>query len=453
MAAVLGLRGTGNFSSDERPMNWREMILYLNPNGDAPLTALLSLLKNEGTDSSQFHWWEKRLPTQRFALNGTVGSTITSLVVDSGAKDCVAGTLLLHESDGEVLRVTSTPTSDTALEVERSWGAVAAGTLTDDDFFTIVGNVNEEGADPPSARAYSPTKFTNYTEIFRTSLYLTRSARREKLRWDNQGPYREATREALALHSIEMEKAAIWGEAVESTGPKGLPMRSTQGIKTAITTNKGGAWSIAGLLDEDTLDAQLEILFRYGTNEKLVLAGSTWIRAITTLGKRNGTIEMAPDSTTYGMAIVKYITPFGTLMIKNHPLFSQHPVWRKDALFVDTRHIVCRPLDDTMFVKNRQSNGEDASMDEYLTDLGFVGNGRAFSKFDGLFDKFRDGGSFENKSESSVFVDGDKGGDDLTTHLGGFVVILLDELHDVDTMLTKSRTDWGSWISSTGGEI
>lgn len=57
MPAVLGLRGSGSFSADERPKNWREMLLYLFPNGEAPLTAVLSLLKSEGTDDPEFNYW------------------------------------------------------------------------------------------------------------------------------------------------------------------------------------------------------------------------------------------------------------------------------------------------------------------------------------------------------------------------------------------------------------
>ena len=385
MAATLGLRGTGNFDSDERPKNWREAILLLFPNGEAPLTALLSYLKNEGTNDPQFHWWQKALPTQRFQVNGTIALGATTLVVDSGAKDTVQGTLLLVEATGEILKVASTPASDISLEIDRSWGSIAAAQITDDYMITVIGNVNEEGAEPPTARAYSPTKKTNYTQIYRTSLYLTRTARRTTLRWDNQGPFREARREALSLHSIEMEKSSIYGEAVETTGPRGLPMRSTAGILGFLVTNcpaataSGGggpvgtnsAWAINGTLAEDVLDARLEELFRYGSNERLVLAGSTWIGALNTLGKRNGTIQMSPASKTYGMKIVEYITPFGTLMIKNHPLFSQHPVWRQNALFVDTKNVICRPLDDTKYVTNRQTNGEDARMDEYMTEIGY----------------------------------------------------------------------------------
>ena len=32
----LGMRGTGDWVDDQRPMNWRENILYLYPNGMTP---------------------------------------------------------------------------------------------------------------------------------------------------------------------------------------------------------------------------------------------------------------------------------------------------------------------------------------------------------------------------------------------------------------------------------
>ena len=56
MPAVLGLRGSGNFNTNERPQNWREYIMYLFPNGEAPLTAVLSLLASQGTDDPQYNW-------------------------------------------------------------------------------------------------------------------------------------------------------------------------------------------------------------------------------------------------------------------------------------------------------------------------------------------------------------------------------------------------------------
>jgi hypothetical protein len=380
MPAVLGLRGTGDFSSDERPKNWRELLLYLFPNGQAPLTALLSMMPSEGTDSPEFNWWEKRLPTQRLRVNNVahIAAGGTTIVVDSGAKDCVKGTLLLVEgtevgttADNEILYVSVDPTTDTSLTVTRSWGTVPANAINDNEFLTIIGNVNEEGASTPTAKAYAPTKLTNFTQIFRMPLYLTRTARRERLRWDSTGPYREAKREALSLHSIEMEKAFLFGDAVESTGSLGKPMRSTKGITNFITTNKGTAvFDVAGTLTEAELDIIMEAVFRYGSSEKLALCGSTFMRAITGIAKAGSNINRVPTDTTYGMGIYEYLSPSGNLMLKSHPLFNQHDEWRKNALIIDTKNIKYRPLDDTMFIKNRQNNGEDASKDEFLTECG-----------------------------------------------------------------------------------
>ena len=42
MTAIAGLRGTGDWATDERPKNFREFILRRNHNGTAPLFALLA---------------------------------------------------------------------------------------------------------------------------------------------------------------------------------------------------------------------------------------------------------------------------------------------------------------------------------------------------------------------------------------------------------------------------
>ena len=57
--AILGIRGTGNWGTDERPKNFRETILRRTPNGSAPLTALLSKLKSQPVDDPEFSWWEE----------------------------------------------------------------------------------------------------------------------------------------------------------------------------------------------------------------------------------------------------------------------------------------------------------------------------------------------------------------------------------------------------------
>lgn len=52
---IIGLRGTGEFSTDFRPTNYRELFALLEPNGTAPLNALLSMTNGEETDDPKFN--------------------------------------------------------------------------------------------------------------------------------------------------------------------------------------------------------------------------------------------------------------------------------------------------------------------------------------------------------------------------------------------------------------
>ena len=377
--ATLGLRGTGAFatngtpgSSDQRPKNWREMMLMLFPNGEMPLTALLSKLASQGTDDPEFNWWEKGLPNQRTQVNNGAGyaSGATSIVVDDGSI-FKAGHVVLVERTKEIMFVTVDPTANT-LTVVRGKGEVAAAALLDDDFLYIIGTVHEEGSDSPNIITYAPTKVFNYCQIFRTSLGQTRTAKKTRLRWDRTGPYREAKREALQLHGIEMEKAFMYGQRLEETGPNGQPRRTTRGVRTFITTNiltdanTDGAWT-----DADFTTAW-ESVFRYGSSEKLGMAGSTAIAVMTNYAKNNSrsTVNLAPDVEIYGMKITHIITPFGDLYLKNHPLMSDHTVYRKDMVILDLPFLKYRYVDDTTLKKNVQAPGVDSSKDEFLTEAG-----------------------------------------------------------------------------------
>ena len=178
MSASLGLRGTGSFSttgtpgsSDQRPKNWREMMLMLFPNGEMPLTALLSKLAAQGTDDAEFNWWEKGLPSQRTLVNNGAGynTSATSVVVDD-ATLFKKGHVVMNETTNELMIVTADPANSTTIVVARGKGEVAAANITDNDPLLIIGTSYEEGADSPSIITYSPTKVFNYCQIFRTTL-------------------------------------------------------------------------------------------------------------------------------------------------------------------------------------------------------------------------------------------------------------------------------------------
>ena len=409
MAGFLGMRGTGDWATDQRPKNWREVILYEYPNGSAPLTAIMSKLGSEKVDDPEFNWWTKTLPTQAaditgkytdaamtsaYASGGVAGSVLYIKCSEADAGHFRAGhqVLLRDVSDydvdvnAKVLAVQKNGASSciTVKLLETDTATAQSHNLSDADRILVIGNLNAEGATMPEAVAYDPTKIYNYTQIFRTPLDITRTARRTKLRTGDA--YKEAKRECLELHSIEMEKAFIWGVMTENIGSNGKPERTTRGLVNIIktyasanvndyrlnTTYSGDTWVSSG---EDWMDYYLELIFRYGKGQKLCLAGSGALLGLNKLAKTYGQYTFTPQTKSYGIQVVEWVTPFGTISIKTHPLFSYEEANRYSMVIYEPENLKSRIIDDTSFYAEgeKQNTGytrRDGTNEEYLTEIG-----------------------------------------------------------------------------------
>ncbi len=360
------LRGTGSWSADERPKNYRQAILLLFPNTQAALTALLSLLKEEQTDDPEFKVFLKGLPTQRALVNGAQTNVDTTIEVkNNAAKIFKRGHAVLNERTLEVLWVTADPTSDTEITVARGKGSTAAA-MNDDDGLLIIGSHHQEGAPVPTAITYDPTVVSNYTQIFRNSVDITGTGRETRLRTGDA--LRDYEREVLELHGIEMEKAFLFGTGVEDTSGAQAE-RTTKGLLSFITTN---VKDFADAVSEDEVDNALEDAFEDGSSQKLLLCGNRLLNVLNKIAKAKGTIELTPASESYGMRLMTWITPFGELQIKQHPLLSKSPVFNDWGFVIDPKHVVYRYLKnrDTKFRENVQNPGDDTVKHEWLTECG-----------------------------------------------------------------------------------
>lgn len=412
--AFLGMRGNGDWVTDQRPMNWRETILRRYPNGAAPLTAILSKMSSEKTDDPQFHWWTKSLATQSATITGIYTDSALGVAYVSGG---VAGDQVYFKmsaadvsqwrlghigrfvdaSDitmsvvGKVVgRASNGASSYLQVKLLEADDNSTAGDLSNCDSALIIGNSNAEGAAMPDAIAYDPTKWYNFTQIFRTPLEITRTAMQTRLRTGEQ--YKEAKREALELHSIEMEKGFIFGVPSETTGDNGKPERTTLGIIPAIrggytgiggstgtvsdfttdTDYSGQTWVQGG---EDWLNAKLEIIFRYGSNEKLAMCGSGAVLGINKLVTTNGNFEYSPSTESYGIKVLKWVTAFGTINMITHPLFSYYAVDRHSMVIFEPKDCKTRTIQDTMYksddrLKSGGWTSRDGIKEEYLSELG-----------------------------------------------------------------------------------
>lgn len=404
MNAFLGMRGSSDWVTGQRPKNWREAILYLYPNGSAPLTAMLSLMRKESTDDPEYNWWTKRLPIQGGDVTNIYTDVALSSAYTSGGNENEVIYVKAAEAVIEEFRIGMNcllrDASDYSVDVNAEVKAVvkngassylavklledddnsSLGDLSDCDRVLGIGNANEEGADTPDGMNYDPTKYYNFTQIFRDAYEITRTASKQKLRTGDQ--LKENRREALELHSIGMEKAFLWGIRTEKASASGKKKRTTWGMVPMIVGNttsdnidsyktnssySGKTWLEGG---EDWLDDILAKIFRFGSMEKLAYCGYAALGGLNKLAKTYGNINLVPNAGVYGIKIIEWVTPHGVLYLKTHPLMSYEATNINTMIIFEPKNVKYRYIDDTKLKKNVQGNGVDGQIDEFLTEAG-----------------------------------------------------------------------------------
>lgn len=403
MPAIAGLRGTGDFATDERPKNFRETILFLDPNGDSPLTALMSKMSSESTDDPEFNWWEETMDAVRVQLNGAIadaGAT-TAFTVDAdgtsgsvntgGSYSGLTGALSLHIGDlllyvgtaavplntglGEVVMVTANPSTDTGLTVARAARGSTGATMADNGILVKIGNVAEEGAAAPKAASRNPTKRNNFAQIFTTTYNITETTRKTHFRTGD--PLKNERKRRMFDHAVDMENAFMWGRKFEDTGTNGEPRRSTGGLNSFLTTNRtvfvdGGGPAFT----EDTfLDAITPVFTRSGAgsgNERIAFVGNTALTAINKLARNSASsrINHTESIKVYGMDLQKWILPQGVVYVRSHPLMNTDPVFKRSMFVLNPKGLKYRHLRDTKFVDNIQANDEDRLAGKWITEAG-----------------------------------------------------------------------------------
>lgn len=379
--AFAGLRGTGDWATDERPKNFRELILWRNPNGSAPLTALLSKMASESVNDPEFNWWEEELRQIRLQINGVINTlTTTVFVVDAetaslaGALNLVPGDLLQVEIGAEVagtpyeiVRVNGVA-SDTTFDVIRAQAGTTAQAIPDNSNITKIGNVFSEGSTSPNVSQRNPTKKTNYCQIFKTAYEITETAKRTKTRTGD--PLKNDKKRKMFDHSTALEYAFIFGRALETTGANGKPMRMTGGIRYFLSSNVT-IYSVAPT--ETTFLNAVQPVWDYdagGGNERLALCGNGFLTSLNKLAKAGMQVRADQVVKLYGMNLQRWILPQGTIYLRTHPLFNTHGRYTNSALILDPSGLKYRYMRDTVNQDNIQANDADEQKGQWLTECG-----------------------------------------------------------------------------------
>jgi hypothetical protein len=402
--AIQGLRDTSGFTVGgdraQRPENWREGIMLLFPNGDTPLTALTSVMKSESTDDAKYHWFEKTMSDQRFAMTTNLAVGGNLVCAGGGMLEIREGHILLVEQTGELIHIIDAPTNDTtipAASMVRNFttdpistpngiAVTVAGAGVNPNVL-IVGSAFEEGSDSPVSVSYNPEEQYGLTQIFRHTLEATRTAIKTRLRTGEH--VREAKREALQYHTIEMERAFWYGKRTLPAAVRlvnGKPWRTTEGflafMDRVYPTNV--ATLASGNLSMTLLETHLKNMFNYGSSEKFGFCGNRALLAVNQCIRLNSAspYTLRQGQKEFGMTVSRLVCPFGELVLKTHPLFNRvtsgttagTPYYGSDAMIaaMDMEQARYRYLkdSDTKYEKNLQDNGVDGMTSGYLTECG-----------------------------------------------------------------------------------
>lgn len=369
MAAITGARGTGNVTGALRKVDFSSEIALLQPDA-APLTILSKRLGKEPTHNPQYQWAEDDLDPRFSAVPAGATNVATSVAVTAGQGSYFAQHDLVKVTrTGEVFRVTAVATD--TLTVVRGVGAGGTGvTINAADELLLLGSAQPEGDTSKPARSNNSTVVSNYTQIFRKPVHLTNTwVHSDQYVATNDWDY-QVKKEGIE-HVKDIEETFLFGKPSEDVSGS-QPRRTTGGAIQYITTNVTAA---GGTLSEASFFAALRPAFRYGSNQKTMFASGLVVDVLNGYARSKVQIpEVGRD--TYGLNVVKYQSPHGTLNVVRHWLL-EGSTYAGYAFILDMSTVKYRYLAnskgsrDTHFIDNIQAPDEDSRKGEYLTECGF----------------------------------------------------------------------------------
>lgn len=341
-------------------------IVMLEDGSSGFLQLLMKLRKKDATQA-KIEWFENELLPRFDTLGASLSSSATSMTVTAYTR--FRANDIVQVNDGELVRVTATP-STTTVSISRAVGETAAAAVDSGARLRILQPAMAEGS---SSRALLSTQRSpqyNYLGIIRTPFGYTETARWSQTLGEPDKMASEAAN-ALLEHKKDIEGMILFGErALDESGTH--PRRMSRGLFKAISTNSLNA---NGPLTESVFDTWLMKLRRYGKKEKVAFLSPIICNAINGFAKDK--LRKVDASKSYGLSITRYENAGGAVNIVEHNLLtndslSDYTGWGGAGVAVDLEDIILRtaPGRFARHIENIQTKGDDLRTDEYLSECG-----------------------------------------------------------------------------------
>lgn len=326
----------GVFASDaniqgNRKGDFAGMLLQKVPTGKAPMLALTAGMEEAPAHDSVVTWFEEQHLSGRVGAAAAAGANATAIRVDD-ASFIVPNQIFENEDTGEYVFVTAVNQGTKTLTVQRAFGGTTAVAILATHNFQLITAAQEQGSSRPTAVANLGEPIFNYMQIFRNAWNVTGTAR--AIEWYTGDIVAKNKRDAALFHSEDMERALIWGK--KSWGlSNGHPFYTMGGIVSFISTNTmkqttNTTW--------DNIETFLEKLFRFNIkgkpNERIAFCGNKVLTTLAKIARLDGDVNISPGVTEFGLAVFRWVTPFGNITLMSHPLMVENPKWSKNLLVV-----------------------------------------------------------------------------------------------------------------------
>ncbi len=274
--------------------------------------------------------------------------------------------------------VTAANTTTSAVTVERCYtsATTTADSAAADADIVIIGSAFEEGsAESTLSTVSSKTSVvTNYLQIFRKSVEITKSMANTELYGGADRPYQRKKKGIELMR--DLERTFLFGEPLLDTGTYASvthARRTSGGIFHYISTN---ATAAGGALTESEFEGFLRSVFRYGSNTRYLFCSPLVVSVISLWAQ--GKLQTFPKDKTYGIAISQYLSPHGTvnlvkeIMLENAGGVSSTSNYGGYAVAVELEDVVYRYLQnrDVQFETEIQHPADDFYKDQYICEVG-----------------------------------------------------------------------------------
>lgn len=406
MSGVAGLRGTGDWGAQERPTNFRERILFISPNGNSPIFALTSKAGKYSVNDPQFQWWAESQNLVRMQVSASMVATDTTVSVST--LDPTASTMsalygtATNLKQGDILLVEPTTDSvtwsqeylmvdqvisDSQFTVRRGAGQTTPGAIAANSWLTLIGSAFSEGTSAPRAVSRNPVLFANYIQIFKDTYELTGTAAETFARTGNA--WSNDKKRKMFDHAKAIEMSFLFNPAgVQTTGDNGKPLRYMGGLRTFIPASNTTVYTTGSnpTTAQNFADAcQPAFMFDLGGGDTRI--GFCGNKARVELGKviqaaTGIKIELGNPVKLYGIDFQEYILPMGRVLLKSHPLLSQHPLYQRSLFLLDfsvIKYTTMKGRPDAKIKDDVQLPDEDVRRGYIQTDCSLMVDGGGLS--------------------------------------------------------------------------